>query len=179
MTDQVNTPKQVPLDILQVDSFLRDFRTDLTDVMMMAVDEWSAALRDDIRAWQESDGPEPGWQSFRDWMNDICREDAMPLLFPKLPAEATPDQQTESHTEFNLAGFVAGKGDAYDYIPEWMQLPPLYHNENQPNPLAVIKLFTADSSWTWYLMEYDGDDTLFGLVAGLETEFGYVRRVTA
>lgn len=54
-----------------------------------------------------------------------------------------------------------------------------YHNEDQPNPLAIIRLFTPDSSWTWYLMESDRDDTLFGLVAGLETEFGYVRRVTA
>ncbi len=68
---QTTTPKQVPLDILQVDSFLRDFRTDLTDVMMMAVDEWSAALRDDLRSWQKSDGPEPGWQSFRDWTNEV------------------------------------------------------------------------------------------------------------
>ena len=139
---QTTTPKQVPLDILQVDSFLRDFRSDLTDVMMMAVDEWSAALRDDMRSWQESDGPEPGWQSFRDWMNEICREDAMPLLFPKLPPEATPEIKTGRFDESSLAGFVAGKGEAYDYIPEWMQLPPLYHNEDQPNPLAIIKLFT-------------------------------------
>ena len=32
---QTTTPKQIPPDILQVDSFLRDFRADLTDVMMM------------------------------------------------------------------------------------------------------------------------------------------------
>ena len=171
---QTTTPKQVPLDILQVDSFLRDFRTDLTDVMMMAVDEWSAALRDDIRAWQERDGPEPGWQSFRDWMNEICREDVMPPLFPQTPPEATPEIKTERLDEFSLAGFVAGKGDAYDYLPDWRQLPPLYHNENHPNPLAIIKLFTPDSSWNWFLMEYDGDDLLFGLVAGLETEIGYI-----
>ena len=105
---QTTTKKQVPLDILQVDSFLRDFRTDLTDVMMMAVDEWSAALRDDLRSWQMSNGPEPGWQSFRDWMNEICREDAtpavflggaMPLLFPKLPPETASDKKTESLTD--------------------------------------------------------------------------------
>jgi hypothetical protein len=176
---QTTTKKQVPLDILQVDSFLRDFRTDLTDVMMMAVDEWSAALQDDIRTWQENDGPEPGWQSFRDWLNEICREDAMPVLFPNLPPESVSEEKTENLPESNsqaddLAGFVAGKGEAYDYLPDWMQLPPLYHNENHPNPLAVIKLFTPDSSWAWYLMEYDRDDTLFGLVAGLETELGYI-----
>ena len=55
-----------------------------------------------------------------------------------------------------------------------MPLPSLYHNEDHPNPLVMIKLFTPDSAWRWFLMEYDGDDTLFGLVAGLETEFGYV-----
>jgi hypothetical protein len=193
-----NTQKQVPSDILQIHSFLQDFRADLTDVIMMAVDEWSAALRDDIRAWQESNGPEPGWQSFREWLNEICQEGAtpavflggatpavflggaMPLLFPKLPPEAIPDEKTESPVESglasgDLAGFVAGKGDAYDYLPDWMQLPPLYHNENHPNPLAIIKLFTPDSSWTWFLMESDGNGLLFGLVAGLETEFGYVR----
>jgi hypothetical protein len=181
-SERVNTQppkKQAPLDILQVDSFLRDFRTDLTDVMMMAVDEWSAALQDEVRAWQEGPGPEPGWQSFRDWLNEICREDAMPLLFPKLPDEAVPAEKTAGPAEDSLeagdrTGFVAGKGEAYDYLPDWMQLPPLYHNENQPNPLAINKLFTADSSWSWFLMESDGEDLLFGLVIGLETEFGSV-----
>jgi hypothetical protein len=179
MTDQSKPPKQVPLDILQVDRFLQEFRTDLTDVMMMAVDEWSAVLRDDIRIWLENNGLEPGWQSFRDWMNEICREDAMPVLFPNLPPESISEEKTENSPESNsqasdLAGFVAGKGEAHDYLPDWMPLPPLYHNENHPNPLAVIKLFTPDSSWRWFLMEYDGDDLLFGLVAGLETELGYV-----
>ena len=42
---QTTTPKRAPLDIRQVHSFLGDFRTELTDVMMMAVDEWSADLR--------------------------------------------------------------------------------------------------------------------------------------
>jgi hypothetical protein len=54
-----------------------------------------------------------------------------------------------------------------------MNIPALYENENKPDPLAVVKLFTPDSSWTWYITEYDGDDTCFGLVVGLETEVGY------
>lgn len=170
---RTNTQKQVPLDILQVDSFLQEFRTDLSDVMMMAVDEWSAALQDDIRTWRENKSPEPGWQCFRNWMNEICREDVMPLLFPEPAPETECEESPDS--EPAPAGFVAGKGSAFEYLPDWMQLPPLYHNENHPNPLAVIKLFTPDASWGWFLMESDGDGLLFGLVAGLETEFGYVR----
>ena len=172
MTKTQTTKRQVPLDILQVNSFLQDFRNDLTDIMMMAVDEWSTALRDDIHVWKDDDGPEPGWQSFREWMNDICRDDVMPLLFPDPLPEKEREDLTEPDPE--LGGFVAGKGDAYNYIPTWMQLPPLYHNEHNPNPMAIIKLFTPDSSWSWFLMESDGDDLLFGLVVGLETEFGYV-----
>ena len=39
---------------------------------------------------------------------------------------------------------------------------------------APVKLFTPDSSWTWYLSEFDGDDLLFGLAIGMEIELGYV-----
>lgn len=173
-----NNPKQAPIDIRQVHSFLQDFRTDLTDVMMMAVDEWSAALQDDIRAWQEKAGPEPGWQGYRDWMNEICREDVMPILFPELPADETRDEHTDHPAEGspqpdNPTGFMAGKGDAHDYIPDWMSLPDLYGNEGQPNPMAIIKLFTPWSNWTWFVMENDGEDLCFGLVVGHATEIGY------
>lgn len=41
------------------------------------------------------------------------------------------------------------------------------------NAKIVVKFFSPDSSWTWYATEFDGDDTFFGLVCGLETEFGY------
>jgi len=37
----------------------------------------------------------------------------------------------------------------------------------------VCKWFTPDSSWTWYVTEYDGNDTCFGLVDGHERELGY------
>lgn len=42
-----------------------------------------------------------------------------------------------------------------------------------PNKVAQVKLFHPASTWTWYIMEYDGQDTCFGLVIGQETEFGY------
>jgi hypothetical protein len=91
---------------------------------------------------------------------------------------APKDRRTDvHHTEKDPgpAGFVAGEGDAYDYIPDWMVIPGLYTTENQPDPLAVIELFTPDSSWTWFVLEYDPDERVaFGPVEGLETELGYI-----
>jgi hypothetical protein len=54
------------------------------------------------------------------------------------------------------------------------KLPPLYSGEEQGlDALAQVKFFTPDSSWSWFASEYDGEDILFGLVVGLEIEFGY------
>lgn len=52
-------------------------------------------------------------------------------------------------------------------------LPPLYANENENEPKAIVKFFTPDANWTWYAMEFDGVDTFFGLVHGHESELGY------
>jgi hypothetical protein len=40
---------------------------------------------------------------------------------------------------------------------------------------AVVKFFTPDSSWTWYAIEFDGNDEFFGLVDGHYKELGYFR----
>ncbi len=53
------------------------------------------------------------------------------------------------------------------------QLPPLGSTESQSDPLAVVKFFTPDGSWTWYATEFDGDDTFFGYVDGHFPELGY------
>lgn len=55
------------------------------------------------------------------------------------------------------------------------QLPPLYTTEHQPDPLVVCKFFLPASNWTWYAIEFDGVDTFFGFVDGLEPELGYFR----
>jgi hypothetical protein len=56
------------------------------------------------------------------------------------------------------------------------RLPPLYANEKQgTEALAIVKFFTPDSSWTWYVSEFDGDDLFFGLAVGAEPELGYFR----
>ena len=54
------------------------------------------------------------------------------------------------------------------------KLPPLYANEALGlMAQALVKFFTPDSNWTWYASEFDGDDTFFGLVAGIDVELGY------
>ena len=54
------------------------------------------------------------------------------------------------------------------------KLPELYSQEESGlDAEAVVKFFTPDSNWTWYVSEFDGEDIFFGLVDGLELEFGY------
>lgn len=53
------------------------------------------------------------------------------------------------------------------------QLPSIYSQEKVADPIAYVKFFNPQSNWTWYITEFDGEDTLFGLVQGLEEELGY------
>lgn len=55
------------------------------------------------------------------------------------------------------------------------QLPKLNETESTPteDKKVIVKFFTPDSSWTWYAVEFDGDDQFFGLVDGFEKEWGY------
>ena len=53
-------------------------------------------------------------------------------------------------------------------------LPKLYEQDSKGDAaIAYVKFFDPCSQWTWYAMEFDGDDTFFGLVIGFETELGY------
>jgi hypothetical protein len=68
------------------------------------------------------------------------------------------------------------KHEAHDLIPAALaaSLPRLYATERESDPLARVKLFTPDSSWTWYVAEYDPEERIaFGLVRGLDEELGY------
>ena len=57
--------------------------------------------------------------------------------------------------------------EAYNYIP--LPLPDIGNG----NGIAYIKLFTPDSSWSWYISEYDSETQMcYGLVHGSETEYG-------
>jgi hypothetical protein len=55
------------------------------------------------------------------------------------------------------------------------KLPKLYSTEHIPeeDKILVVKFFTPDSGWTWYAVEFDGQDTFFGYVQGMENEWGY------
>ena len=55
------------------------------------------------------------------------------------------------------------------------RLPKLYETEDvEPEDKQVIaKFFHPASDWTWYVIEFDGQDLCWGLVSGFETEFGY------
>ncbi len=55
-------------------------------------------------------------------------------------------------------------------------LPPLCRQEHVPDPTVHVKLFTPDSSWTWFVTEgrpEAGDFLFFGYVVGHEEEWGY------
>jgi len=53
------------------------------------------------------------------------------------------------------------------------QLAPLYFQENNPDPVAVVRFFDSLGNWSWYATEFDGSDLFFGVVLGFERELGY------
>lgn len=67
-------------------------------------------------------------------------------------------------------------GEAHILIPESLarEIPLLYATQHESDPLARVKLFPPDSSWTWLVTEYDAVERLcFGLVIGHDRELGY------
>jgi len=54
------------------------------------------------------------------------------------------------------------------------KLPRLGSTDDQGmKAVAQVKFFTPDAGWTWYATEFDGVDTFFGLVIGVERELGH------
>ena len=64
---------------------------------------------------------------------------------------------------------------AYVYVPDELRptIPKLYTTEGELDPTVRLKLFTPDSIWTWYVVEWDGEDLCFGFVVGHDQELGY------
>ncbi len=52
------------------------------------------------------------------------------------------------------------------------RLPKLGETSEQEDPMCQVKFFTPDAQWTWYGIEFDGEDIFFGFVIGLEDELG-------
>jgi hypothetical protein len=67
------------------------------------------------------------------------------------------------------------KNAAYTYVPDELRatIPKLYATDGESDATVWVKLFTPDSNWTWYVIEWDGDDLCFGFVVGHEQELGY------
>lgn len=53
-------------------------------------------------------------------------------------------------------------------------IPKLYSQEDVKDPMIVAKFFTPWTSWTWYIIEFDGEDIFFAYVDGLVPELGNV-----
>ncbi len=54
------------------------------------------------------------------------------------------------------------------------QLPPLYSQEHEPDPMVICKFFHPNSYWTWYATEFDPiQGIFFGWVYGDFPELGY------
>lgn len=88
---------------------------------------------------------------------------------------ADTSEDTEN-TEASIPKPQPSRDNAHILLPPWLvhELPPLYSQEHDPDPLFSVKFFTPDSNWTWYVSEYNPTERLaFGLVYGLETEWGY------
>jgi hypothetical protein len=55
---------------------------------------------------------------------------------------------------------------------------PLYSTDGEKISDVIVKFFTPDSSWTWWAIEgekQESDWVFFGLVEGHERELGYFR----
>ena len=56
------------------------------------------------------------------------------------------------------------------------QLPPLYSQEKNDDPMVHCKFFKPWSNWTWFVTEGEPDEEdfrFFGYVCGHEEEWGY------
>lgn len=54
-------------------------------------------------------------------------------------------------------------------------LPALGVTGEEHDPVVQVKFFYPDFSWTWYAIEFDGDDLFYGFVDGFVGELGYFR----
>ena len=55
-------------------------------------------------------------------------------------------------------------------------IPKMYSSEDTKleEKIVYAKFFTPDSNWTWFILEWDSEDTFFAMVHGHEKELGYV-----
>lgn len=59
-------------------------------------------------------------------------------------------------------------------VKQLKKIPMLYSQDGKKDPTVYMKFFLGN--WTWYVLEFDGNNTFYGLVvSGFEPqgEFGY------
>lgn len=95
----------------------------------------------------------------------------MNKIYKSTKAEISPEMRDHAF-EPSTAGKIAVNNPL---LTEEIRtsLPALRTTEFAPDPIAQVKFFTPDGEWTWFVVEFDGDDTFFGLVKGFEDELGY------
>lgn len=62
-------------------------------------------------------------------------------------------------------------------IKKSLEKYPLYSQDGKKKEaIANAKFFLCQGAWTWYILEYDGDDTMFGVIINGqgEAEYGYI-----
>jgi hypothetical protein len=52
------------------------------------------------------------------------------------------------------------------------QLPPLGATAQESDPLVICKFFFPSFQWTWYAIEFDGNDLVYGFVDSDVPELG-------
>jgi len=103
--------------------------------------------------------------------------------YPVMPSDVK--NQTDAYLKYAIKLHEENRpktgGDerkmVYDYVPSWIKpiLPSLRDTEKVDDPVVLLKWFTPDSSWTWFITEVQQEDEeAFGLVDGHEAELGYV-----
>lgn len=55
------------------------------------------------------------------------------------------------------------------------QLPTLGATTHDRDPMVICKFFYPDFHWTWFGIEFDGEDLFYGFVDGDFPELGYFR----
>lgn len=56
---------------------------------------------------------------------------------------------------------------------EATKLPKLYETEHLEDPIVLCKFFFPTGNWSWYAIEFDGNDIFYGYVVGFRAELGY------
>ena len=53
------------------------------------------------------------------------------------------------------------------------KFPKIGETADSKDPIVVCKYFLPGSGWTWYAIEYDGNNLFYGYVIGYFPELGY------